>query len=141
MRCSEHIWQHGLAHQGGFQGVIVSDVLDDPPHDFIVGAVEVSLQSLRMSPLCLLPVLVIQVLDDWIFRVITYSVLKQTHTVHPASQAQPSAAVRKDGMIKSWAEKKRHRAGAQTTGPGSVSLCLVFLMGKLALTCSEYVVL
>lgn len=77
------------------------------------------------------------------FIIALFGVLKQTQyvcTTLPASQTQPSAAARKDGMIKSWAEKRRHRDCTQTMGPGSVALCLVFLMGKLALTCSEYVV-
>ncbi len=48
------MWQCGLTHNGGAPALVACDVLDCLPHIFGVAGVEVSLQSLLMSPPCLL---------------------------------------------------------------------------------------
>ncbi len=54
MKGVEFIWQCGLTPDGGAPALVACDVLDHQPHICGVVGVEVSLQFLLMSLLCLL---------------------------------------------------------------------------------------
>lgn len=50
---SIQVWQHGLPHDGGAPPLVTHQILDRLPHIFSTGGVEVSLQSVLLSLLCL----------------------------------------------------------------------------------------